>query len=133
MSSLTVCVSEESTNNGIFEGDYRYDALKQLTRARYRTVIALSKEKQRFANLLFIKCSSLTQEKVFSNTFGATVLSLYEDFETIDDTITMDLDNLVEYIVTKGKNHSWILNVSPRLFKPPPEAPTACLKRLVIL
>ena len=99
------CLRFGRINNGVYEGDYRYDALKQLTRARYRTVIALSKEKQRFANLLFMKCSSLTQEKVFSNTFGAAALSLYEDFETIDDIITMDLDDLAEYIATKGKNH----------------------------
>jgi transposase len=98
------CLRFGRINNGVYEGDYRYDALKQLTRARYRTVVTLSKEKQRFANLLFMKCSSLTQEKVFSNTFGATALSLYEDFETIDDIISMDFDDLVEYIITKGKN-----------------------------
>lgn len=98
------CLRFGRINNGVYEGDYRYDALKQLTRARYRTVVTLSKEKQRFANLLFMKCSSLTQEKVFSDTFGATALSLYEDFETIDDIISMDLDDLIEYIVTKGKN-----------------------------
>ena len=98
------CLRFGRINNGVYDSDYRYDALKQLTRARYRTVVALSKEKQRFANLLFMKCSSLTQEKVFSNTFGATALSLYEDFETIDDIISMDFDELVEYIVTKGKN-----------------------------
>ena len=98
------CLRFGRINNGVYEGDYRYEALKQLTRARYRTVVTLSKEKQRFANLLFMKCSSLTQEKVFSDTFGATALSLYEDFETIDDIISMDFDDLVDYIVTKGKN-----------------------------
>lgn len=99
------CLRFGRINNGAYEGDYRYDALKQLTRDRYRAAVTLSKEKQRFANLLFMKCSSLTQEKVFSNTFGATALSVYEDFDTIDDIISMDIDDLVRYISAKGKNH----------------------------
>lgn len=39
------CLRFGRINNGVYDSDYRYDALKQLTRARYRTVVALSKEK----------------------------------------------------------------------------------------
>ena len=41
--------------------DYRYEALKTLTRARFYAVQNLIREKQRFANLLFLKCSGLAQ------------------------------------------------------------------------
>ena len=34
--------------------DYRYEALKTLTRARFYAVQNLIREKQRFANLLFL-------------------------------------------------------------------------------
>jgi len=87
-----------------YKDDYRYHALKTLTRARYHAVENLTREKQRFMNYLFLKCSGLAQEKVFSNTYGATALAVFEEFETPDDIIDMDLEQLTAFIAERGKN-----------------------------
>jgi len=84
--------------------DYRYKALQNLTRARFFAVQSLTKEKQRFLNYLFMKFSTLTTEKVFSDTFGATSLAVIEEFLTVDEIAYMDLDKLIEFINEKGKN-----------------------------
>ena len=88
----------------IYSDDYRYKALQTLTRTRFSVVQNLTREKQRFMNYLFMKCSGLAQEKVFSNTYGFTALALIEEFETPDDIANMDVDQLVEFLVEKGKN-----------------------------
>ncbi len=88
----------------IYSDDYRYKALQTLTRTRFSVVQNLTREKQRFMNYLFMKCSGLAQEKVFSNTYGSTALALIEEFETPDDIANMDVDQLVEFLVEKGKN-----------------------------
>ena len=64
--------------------DYRYKALQMLTRARFYAVQDLTREKQRFANYLFLKCSGLAQDKDIINT-SATTLALMEHFETADE------------------------------------------------
>lgn len=91
--------------NEVYLDDYRYKALQILTRSRFFAVQNLTKEKQRFMNYLFMKCSSLAQEKVFSNNFGATALSVYEDFSSPDELAYMDLNELTVFIQEKGKNH----------------------------
>ena len=85
--------------------DYRYRALRNLTRARLTAVQNLTCEKQRFMNFLFMKCSGLTQEKLFSNNFGVTALAVYEEFETPDDIAKMDINELAAFISEKGKKH----------------------------
>ncbi|WP_255346153.1 IS110 family transposase [Butyrivibrio sp. FC2001] len=70
------CLRFGRINKEVYLDDYRYKALQNLTRARYVTVQNLTKEKQRFMNVLFKKYSSFTQEKVFSDKFGATALAL---------------------------------------------------------
>lgn len=64
------CLRFGRINTEVYLDDYRYQALKNLTRSRFYAVQNLTKEKQRFLNHLFMKYSSMTQEKVFSNTFG---------------------------------------------------------------
>jgi transposase len=91
-------------NKEVYLDDYRYSALRNLTRARFFAVQNLTKEKQRFLNYLFMKHSSLAQEKVFSNTFSTTALALYEDFDSPDELVYMDLHDLIEYIREKGRN-----------------------------
>ena len=99
------CLRFGRINKEVYLGDYRYKALQTLTRARYTAVQNLIKEKQRFINVLFKKYSSLTQEKVFSDTFGATALALYEEFDSADTLAYMDLHELTEFLREKGKNH----------------------------
>ncbi|EGO63458.1 transposase IS116/IS110/IS902 family protein, partial [Acetonema longum DSM 6540] len=64
----------------------------------------LTREKQRFMNYLFMKCSGLAQEKTFSNTFGKAALAVFEEFETPDDIANMDIDQLASFIAQKGNN-----------------------------
>ena len=98
------CLRFGRINKEVYFGDYRYKALQNLTRARYFTVQNLVKEKQRFMNVLFKKYSTLTQEKVFSNTFSATALAVYEEFESAEELAAMDLHELAAFISEKGKN-----------------------------
>jgi transposase len=86
--------------------DYRYKALQTLTRSRFYAVQNLTREKQRFMNYLFMKCSGLAQEKVFSNSYGAAALAVFEEFSTPDDIIEMDIEELSAFISEKGKNRS---------------------------
>jgi transposase len=83
---------------------YKYKALQTLTRARFFAVQNLSREKQRFANYLFMKCSGLAQEKVFSNQTGATAMAIIDEFETVDELAYMDIDELAAFIAEKGRN-----------------------------
>ena len=99
------CLRFGRINKEVYLEDYRYQALRNLTRARYLAVQNLTREKQRFMNVLFKKYSSLAQEKVFSNTFSATALAVYEEFESADTLAYMDLHELTEFLRKKGKNH----------------------------
>ena len=99
------CLRFGRINKEIYLDDYRYKALQNLTRARYQAVCNLTREKQRFMNVLFKKYSSFAQEKVFSDTFSATALAVYEEFESADTLAYMDLHELTEFLQKKGKNH----------------------------
>ena len=90
----------------VYMDDYRYKALQTLTRARFHAVQNLTREKQRFLNYLFLKCSGLAQEKVFSDNFGVAALAVFEEFETPDDIMEMDVELLASFIAEKGKNRS---------------------------
>ena len=90
----------------VYEDDYRYKALQNLTRAHFYAVQNLTREKQRFMNYLFMKCSGFAQEKVFSDNFGTAALAVFEEFETPDDIADMDVEQLASFIAEKGKNRS---------------------------
>ena len=98
------CLRFGRINKAVYIGEYRYDALKALTRARFFAVQNLVKEKQRMINIIFKKYSSLTQDKIFTDKFGATALSVYTDFDSAETLVNMDLHELTEYIQKKGKN-----------------------------
>ena len=87
----------------VYMDDYRYKALQTLTRARFFAVQDLTREKQRFANYLFLKCSGLAQDKDIANT-SATTIALMERFETVDELAYADLDELTAFIDEKGRN-----------------------------
>ena len=90
----------------VYMGDYRYKALKTLTRARFQAVQNLVREKQRFINYIYMKCSGLAQEKVFSDNYGAAALAVFEEFDTPDSIVEMDIGQLAAFIAEKGKNRS---------------------------
>lgn len=84
--------------------DVRFKALQTLTRQRFFIVRSLTEEKNRFLNVIFKKYSSLAQNKVFSNTFESSALALYEEFDSSDSLAYMDLHDLTDFLVKKGKN-----------------------------
>ena len=98
------CLRFGRINKEVYLGDYRYKALQNLTRARYFAVCNLVKEKQRFMNVLFKKYSTMTQEKVFSDTFSTTALAVYDEFESAEALADMDLHELTAFIMERGKN-----------------------------
>ena len=98
------CLRFGRINKEVYIGDYHYKALQNLTRARYFAVCNLVKEKQRFMNVLFKKYSTMTQEKVFSDTFSTTALAVYDEFESAEALANMDLHELIAFIMEKGKN-----------------------------
>ena len=98
------CLRFGRINKEVYIGDYRYKALQNLTRARYFAVCNLVKEKQRFMNVLFKKYSTMTQEKVFSDTFSTTAFAVYDEFESAEALADMDLHELTAFIMEKGKN-----------------------------
>ena len=98
------CLRFGRINKEVYLGDYHYKALQNLTRARYFAVCNLTKEKQRFMNVLFKKYSTMTQEKVFSDTFSTTALAVYDEFESAEALAHMDLHELTDFIMEKGKN-----------------------------
>ena len=85
----------------VYMDDYRYKALQTLTRARFYAVQDLTREKQRFANYLFLKCSGLAQDKDIANS-SATTIALMERFETVDELAYADLDELTAFVSKVG-------------------------------
>jgi len=43
---------------------------------------------------------------VFSNNYGVAALAVFEEFESPDDIVNMDVEELAEFISVKGKNRS---------------------------
>ena len=85
----------------VYMDDYRYQALRTLTRARFDVIQNLTREKQRFANYLFLKCSGMAQDKDIPNT-SATTIALMEHFETVDDLANADLEELTAFVTETG-------------------------------
>ena len=86
----------------VYMDDYRYQALRTLTRARFDVIQNLTREKQRFANYLFLKCSGMAQDMDIQNT-SATTIALMERFETVDDLANADLEELTAFVTETGR------------------------------
>ena len=86
----------------VYMDDYRYKSLQTLTRARFDVVQSLTREKQRFANYLFLKCSGMAQDKGIANS-SATTIALMERFETADELAYADLVELTAFISKSGR------------------------------
>ena len=86
----------------VYMDDYRYKSLQTLTRARFDAVQSLTREKQHFANYLFLKCSGMAQDKDIANS-STTTIALMERFETVDELAYADLDELTAFIAKSGR------------------------------
>ena len=85
--------------------DFRYLALQRLTRHRFHIVENIVREKNYYLSNLFLKCSGLCQSGVFSNNFGAAATSLVDDIDNFEEIANMPLEDLVEWLVEKGREH----------------------------
>jgi transposase len=85
--------------------DPHYLALRFLTRARFDIIKKLVSLKSRFISMLFIKASSFTQNKIFSNTLGNTSLNLLTFFDSTETIANLDINELVSFIIKYSKNH----------------------------
>lgn len=81
----------------------KHIALQKLTRARFHAAKDLSREKNRFLESVFVKFSSLTQDKAFSNTFGKASAAIITEL-SVDEIAYMDFEELALFINKKGKN-----------------------------
>ena len=83
-------------------------ALQRLTRHRLHLVESSSREKAYMVSNIYLKFSQLAiikdDDKPFSNTYGATSEAVLTEFLSLDDIAYSSLDDLVEFIKSKGKN-----------------------------
>lgn len=84
--------------------DERYQALQRLTRTRYHLVKELTREKHRALDALFLRFSSLVQDKPVSNLFGATVTSLLGEDLSTETLAAMPMEELLERVVKASRN-----------------------------
>ena len=108
--------------------DYRYQALRTLTRARFDVIQNLTREKQRFANYLFLKCSGMAQDKGIQNT-SATTIALMERFETVDNLANADLDDLTAFVAETGRGRFADPESTAKAVQAAARVLTVCLKQ----
>jgi transposase len=73
-----------------------------LTRTRLALIQKQADAKQKLANLLFQKCSSLAQDNVFGG-ISTTFLNLMECFDSVDDLANLSLPELTSFIAGSGR------------------------------
>lgn len=83
-------------------------ALQRLTRHRYHIALQLAREKNYVLNNIYLKFSQLRKKQgkmdsdnPFSDLFGATSSAVLTDFASIDDIVSMPMEDLVDYIDLK--------------------------------
>jgi len=83
-------------------------ALQRLTRHRLHLVESASREKAYMVSNIYLKFSQLAvvkdDDKPFSNTYGTTSEAVLTEFLSLDDIAYSSLEDLVEFIKSKGKN-----------------------------
>lgn len=91
-----------------WKGD-QHIALKRLTRHRLHIVELISSEKTYYQSNLFLKFSEFARlkgkDKLFSNKFGNTAVSIIEELLTLDDIAYMSVEELAYFILDKSNNH----------------------------
>lgn len=87
----------------VSDEDLRYRSLRLLTRTRYQIVHELVQQKQRYANLVYMKCSGLVQDDDI-HIHSATILTILDEFDTADALAYATHDQLVEIIRKAGRN-----------------------------
>ena len=92
-----------------FKGS-QYIALQRLTRQRYHICKDLIREKTYILTNLYLSFSGLMSlnknEMPFSDLFGATSSAFLEEFESPDQIAESSVEELINFISEKSKNHS---------------------------
>ena len=92
-----------------FKGS-QYIALQRLTRQRYHICKELVREKTYILTNLYLSFSGLISlnknEMPFSDLFGATSSAFLEEFESPDQIAESSVEELINFISEKSKNHS---------------------------
>lgn len=88
----------------------QYIALQRLTRQRYHLCNSLIREKTYVLNNLYFSFSGLVcankDDKPFSDMFGATSSALLEQFVSPDQIAESSIEELIDFISEKRKNHT---------------------------
>jgi transposase len=87
-----------------FEVDLVYAPLQRLTRFRSHLAQTLAREKNYFLTFLFLKFSAFSQVEPFADSFGVTSSALLNEFTT-EELVQTPLEQLVEFLKTKGRGH----------------------------
>lgn len=83
--------------------NFKQLGLQRLTRYRLHLIQTIAREKTYMVSNLFLKFSTLAQEKVFSNNFGATAEALLTEFETTEDIASKPIDELISIVEVASK------------------------------
>lgn len=88
----------------------QYIALQRLTRQRYHICKNLIREKSYVLSNLYLSFSGLVStnksDMPFSDIFGATASALLEEFVSPDQIAESSIEELIDFISLKGKNHT---------------------------
>jgi transposase len=99
----------------------QYIALQRLTRMRLHLIESINREKLYMLSNIFLKFSELAvlgkDEHPFSNTFGATSTAVLTDFMSPEDIANAPLEELVNFVVEKGKNRFSDPNATAKLLQ----------------
>ncbi len=84
--------------------NFKQLALQRLTRFRKHTMDSITREKGYLTSLLFLKFSTMAQQNILSDEFGATGETLLTEFCSVDDICNKSIEELIDIIVKASKN-----------------------------
>ena len=84
--------------------NFKQLSLQRLTRFRKHTMDSITREKGYLTSLLFLKFSTMAQQNILSDEFGATGETLLTEFCSVDDICNKPIEELIDIIVSASQN-----------------------------
>lgn len=84
--------------------NFKQLGLQRLTRFKHHLTQSIAHEKTYMVSNLFLKFSTLSQDKILSDNFGATAEALLTEFNSTEDIANMNLEDLVSVVSIASKN-----------------------------
>lgn len=84
--------------------NFKQLGLQRLTRFKHHLSQSIAQEKTYMVSNPFLKFSTLSQEKILSDNFGATAEALLTEFNSTEDIANMSLEDLIDVISVASKN-----------------------------